>query len=280
MFQLTSFIQATITSVTPRTEAHGDDRVPAVTIGLKIEAANTMLDEIDPQIRHALYKAVDGQVELDGVEPTTPVLRCNSFDSIALTTAHEGWTLLVDDSIDEEDPMEFGGCKIDKFRVDAKQGGSILLSFRCGTSDVDAERLGALGMHNGRDIWIKLLAPKKQPPVIDGTAEAFKKDHPDATDLFTGTEDPKPEGDAAGQDPKPEGDDAGQVDGEGSTTDAAGQAQQSENWPFPKGAADGSSDMERSAKAMAAAEQAELEAGIGKAIAASKPGRRSKAATA
>jgi hypothetical protein len=271
MFQLTKFTQATITSVTNRQETHGDDRKPAVTVGLKIEAANTLLDEIDPAIRLALYKAVDGQVELDGVEPTTPVLRCNSFDLIALTTSHEGWTLMLDDKIDPEDPMTFGGCKVDKLKVDAKQGGSILLFFRCGTSDVDQQRLGALGMRNGQDVWIKLLPPKKQPPVIDGTAEAFQADHPGASaeDLF-----------AAGQDPKPEGDDDGQADGEGSTTDAAGQAQQSENWPFPKGAEDGSSDFERSAKARAAAEQAELEAGIGKAIAASKPGRRSKAAAA
>lgn len=185
MFQLTEFVQATITSLTTRTEAHGDDRVPAVTVGIKIECANTVLDQIDPSIRHALYKAVDDQALIDGVEPVTPVLRCNAFDSIALITAHEGWTLLVDDNIEEENPMEFGACKIDKFRVDAKQGGSIVLSFRCGTSDVDAERLGALGMHNGQDIWIKLLAPEKPAAgateatgaAIDGTTG-----HPGAAD--------------------------------------------------------------------------------------------------
>ena len=161
MFQITEFMQATITSLTTRTEAHGDDRVPAVTVGIKIECANTMLDQIDPSIRHALYKAVDDQALIEGVEPTTPVLRCNAFDSIALITAHEGWTLLVDDNLDDENPMQFGAVKVDKFRVDAKQGGSIVLAFRCGTSDVDAERLGALGMHNGQDIWIKLLKPEK-----------------------------------------------------------------------------------------------------------------------
>ena len=169
MFQITEFTQATITSVTNRQETHGEDRVPAVTVGIKIEAANTMLDQIDPAIRQALYKAVDAQAELDGMEPSTPVLRCNSFDSISLTTAHEGWSLMVDDSIDESAAMTFGGCKVDKFRVDAKQGGSIVLSFRCGTSDVDAERLGALGMHNGQDIWIKLLPP---PKPAEGATEA------------------------------------------------------------------------------------------------------------
>jgi hypothetical protein len=269
MFQLPDFVQATITSVTTRTEAHGEDRVPAVTIGLAIEAANTMLDQIDPQIRHALYKAVDGQEELDGIEPSTPVLRCNSFDSIALTTSHEGWTLQLDDNIDESDPMTFGGVKVDKLKVDAKQGGSIVLRFRAGTSDVDAERLGALGMHNGEDVWIKLLPPKKADPVIDGTAEAFERDHPDAADLFA----------AGGGDP-----DSDTSDSEGGHPDVDAQADAArgtEGWPFPSGAADGSSDEERSARARAAAEQAELEAGMSKALAAAgvKPARgKAKAA--
>lgn len=271
MFQITSYTQATITSVTARTEAHGDDRVPAVTVGIKIAAANTILDQIDPAIRLALYKAVDDQTELDGVEPTTPVLRCNSFDSIALTTAHEGWTLLVDDNIDEEDPMKFGGVKLDKFKVDAKQGGSIVLSFRCGTSDVDAERLGALGMHNGRDIWIQLHKPERPAPVIDGSTDAFQKDHPDATSLFAAGGDPQ-DGDGDQGDGQ-QGDDT-----EGGATDSAGADRASDAWPFPKGAADGSSDEERSAKARAEAEQAELEAGIGQAIKAAgvKPARGKK----
>lgn len=145
---------------------------------------NTLLDVIDPQIRHALYMPVDGQDQLPGVEPATPVLRCNSFEKHTLATAHEGWTLAVDYGIDEEAPMLFGGCKVDKFSVDAKQGGSVVLSFRVGTSDIDADRLGKLGMHNGDEIAITLKAPEKKQEAIDGSVEAFQADHPDAGDLF------------------------------------------------------------------------------------------------
>lgn len=224
MFQITEFIEATLASVTNRVEKHGDDDMPAVSLGIVIEAANTMLDQIDPNIRQALYKAVDDQEQLPGVEPATPVLRCNSFDTVALTTAHEGWTLHVDDSLDEQNPMQFGGCKVDKFKVDAKQGGSIELRFRVGTSDVDAERLGALGMHNGQSIWIKLLPPEKKPEAIDGSTEAFKKDHPDAggtaTDLFAGN---------GGKGPEDDHDDD---DGSGNP-----DAQMGRDWPFPGDAA-------------------------------------------
>lgn len=199
MFQITEFTYARLASLTPRVEKHGDDNKPAVSIRIEIEAPNTLLDSIDPQIRHALYKPVDDQEQLPGVEPATPVLRCNSFDKHTLATAHEGWTFAVDYGIDEAAPMVFGGCKVDKFSVDAKQGGSIVLSFRVGTSDIDADKVGRLAMHNGDDIAITLQAPEKPADAIDGSVEAFEKDHPDAgegsaTDLFSQT---SSEGDAA-----------------------------------------------------------------------------------
>lgn len=184
MFQIEEFTKAHLASVTNRIEKHGDDDKPAVSLAIEIEAANTLLDVIDPSIRHGLYKAVEGQDHLPGVEPATPVLRCNSFEKHTLATSHEGWTLAVDDGIDDTTPMVFGGCKVDKFNVEAKQGGSIVLRFRVGTSDVDADKLGKLAMHNGQRIWITVKQPEKAAEPIDGTGAEFKKDHPDAGDLF------------------------------------------------------------------------------------------------
>ena len=227
MFQILEFTEAHVASVTNRTETHGDEKVPAVSIGLELTAANTILDQIDPKLREALYKAIDDQEQLPGVEPATPVLRCNSIDRAVLPTAHEGWTLQVDDGIDDTTPMTFGSVKVDKFSVEPKQGGSIVLRLRCGTSDVSAETIGKLAMHNGQSIWITLKAPEKKADAIDGTTEAFQKDHPDATDLFT-----------AGGGYDPEGGDS-----EGGETDVVARDGLSPEaaWPFPQsGRADGS----------------------------------------
>lgn len=189
VFQLTEPTEAKLTSVTPRTELHGDDEVPAVSISVEIECANTLLDLIDPQIRHALYKAKpDETPELPGVDASTPVLRCNSIDRVKLTTAHEGWTLHVHHSIDEATPpWAFGGTKVDQMSVEAKQGGTVILRLRCGTSDVDEARMGWLCVHKGQEITLALLAPKpgdEKTPAIDGTGEEFKSDHPEAGDMF------------------------------------------------------------------------------------------------
>lgn len=184
MFEITEYTEAKL-SVQNRTEKHGDEDVPAVTLGFEITAANTLLDQIDPALRHCLYKAKDSdQQDIPDVEPSTPVLRSNCIDLVKLTTVHEGWRLLIDDGIDETDPMEFARGKVDKVTVDAKQGGSIVLRLKYGTSDVDADRLGKLGMHNGQAVWIQLLKPLPKEEAIDGSVEAFEADHPDAGQLF------------------------------------------------------------------------------------------------
>jgi len=223
MFQIETFTEAHVASVTNRVEKHGDDDKPAVSLSLELTAANTLLDLIDPKIREALYKAVDGQEQLPGVEPATPVLRCNSFDRHTLPTAYEGWTLQVDDGIDDTQPMTFGSTKVDKFVVEAKQGGSIVLRFRAGTSDVDADKLGKLAMHNGQSIWITLKAPEKRPDAIDASSSA-KDLPPDAGSLFAqehgGYEDPED----ADRPDKDDTDDEGGVDVTGSDG----------SWPFPK----------------------------------------------
>lgn len=284
MFEITEFIQAHLCSVTNRSEKHGDEDVPAVSLGLELTTANTILDLIDPGLRHALFKAKpDSEPELPGVEATTPVLRCNSIDHVKLTTSHEGWRLLVDDGIDDTKPMTFASVKVDKLSVDAKQGGSVTIKMRLGTSDVDAERLGKLAFQNGQAIWVQLLKPEKKTEAIDGTVEAFERDHPEAGDLFARSV----ESDGA-EGGNPDSDE--EEDSEGGATDLeqrldnalaranAPSTQRSGDWPFPEGATDGSSDMERSARALAAAEQAELEAGMAQAMAAAgvKPSRRAK----
>ena len=237
VFQITEPTEAKLTSVTPRTEMHGDDEVPAVSIGVEIECANTLLDLIDPQIRHALYKPKpDATPELPGVEASTPVLRCNSIDRVKLTTAHEGWTLHVHHSIDEATPpWAFGGTKVDNLSVEAKQGGTVVLRLRCGTSDVDEARMGWLCVHKGQVITLALLAPKpgEERPAGDGAGEG----EADATDLFAGGEPgPDPEDDA---------------DTEGGEPDAGtSEPVRGENWPFPTGGS-GLSDFERSRRAAA-----------------------------
>ena len=67
MLELHEFTEARMASLTTRIQKHGDDDVPAVSLGLQMTVANTMLDVIDPSIRESLFKRVDGQPDLPGL---------------------------------------------------------------------------------------------------------------------------------------------------------------------------------------------------------------------
>lgn len=219
MFAITEFTEARLATLTSRSEFHGDDEVPAVTLGIEIEGPNTMLDCIDPAIREGLYKRADTE-DIPGVEPSTPVLRCNSIDRTLLATKCDGWTLLVDDGLDDTEPAVFGGVNLTKFSVEAKQGGTVVLRLKAGTSDLDTERSGMLGMHIGQSIWIKVKPPEKQPDAIDASSSA--RDLPldvDAGSLFAQEHGPRDGPDDAAENHPGHGEDGGP-------------------WAFPNGASD------------------------------------------
>jgi hypothetical protein len=54
-----------------------------------------------------------------------------------LPTKHEGWTLQVDDGIDDSKPLTFGSCKLNKFSVEPHQGGKVTMRLRVWTADID-----------------------------------------------------------------------------------------------------------------------------------------------
>lgn len=195
VFELLEWTEALVATVTNRVEKHGDEDKPAVSLGLAIETENYILDAIDPTLRHALYRAKDeAQGTLPDVVTATPVLRSHSLERAVLPTKHEGWTLGIDSAVEEAECMKFGGCKLSKFSVEPKQGGTVVLRFTVGTSDIDAERLGYLGMHHGESLFIKLHAPN---PKFDAPRPSTAPTEPGATDLFVaqhGTDDAEPAG--------------------------------------------------------------------------------------
>ena len=160
MFEITDPILATLVSVTNRSERHGDDEVPAVSFGLKITGPNTLLDLLGKDLREAIYHRPRNKT-VEGVDELAQTLRTKMIDYVSILAGpFEGWTLNVDHGIDEEQPITFGSCKVDKFRVKPIEGGSIDLSLRVGTSDVGAQSLGLMGMRIGQGISATLIAPK------------------------------------------------------------------------------------------------------------------------
>lgn len=179
MFELPKTI-ATLVSVTNRAERHGEDEVPAVSLSLKIEGPNTLLDSLSPTLRSTLYTTEPGQPEpLPGIEPSTPKLRTQGIEYVAGSGVLEGWSVVVDHGIDDESAVVLKSCKLDKWRVEPKEGGQIVFAFRVGTSAVDARIMGLLAFKVGQEVTIAVDPPK--PAIVSdmqdekGAAKGRKK---------------------------------------------------------------------------------------------------------
>lgn len=161
---------ATIVSVTNRSEKHGEDDVPAVTVGVKITGPNTILDRLSPTLRTTLYEQTPGQPEpLPGVERTTPKLRTVGIEYVAGSGVLEGWTCLVEHGIDDESAVVLKACKLDKWRVVPKEGGEVDFSFRIGTANVDPRIMGLLAFKVGQEVRLEI-----EPPQVLGDATMEK----------------------------------------------------------------------------------------------------------
>jgi len=124
---------------------------------------------------------------------------------------------------------------VDKFRVIPTDGGSVELLFRVGTSDISEAEGGALFGMLGQEVMVSITAPviASGAPIIDGSNEAFKADHPEAGDLFAQGASDQHAGDfgtaddtgapGAGDSDEPNWPEPG-VDSEGGETDQAGDA--------------------------------------------------------
>lgn len=202
MFAINTPTPATLTSVTPRTEAHGDDEVPAMSFGFRLNVPNTWLDLLSPGLTDVFYEEAEGgsvQGEIEGLVVHKPKLRNSDIGSISLKNSYEGWRLRLSFGIDNA--IAFGGCKVDKFHVNRLlDGGSIELQLRVGTSDLSDESAGKMVMLNGSEHSITITAPdadaqpsgaKVQPPPAKS-----------ATDLFVEGVDDEPRGGPAWPFPK------------------------------------------------------------------------------
>ena len=277
-FELLTPTAATLKTVTPRTEIHGDEPVSAISLGLSITGPNTLLDALDGgKLRNALYMAVPNQDLLPGVEPSTPLLRARGIDEVKCSGTLEGWTVSIEHGIGDD--IELSASKVDKFRVKPMEGGSIELLFRVGTSDISEDEAGALFGKLGQEIMLTVRAPvlASGAPVIDGSTEAFKADHPEAGDLFAEQHGDSADSAAAGADDA--GDqhagDFGRAD-----DDSAGPGTgSSDDWPLPDstGTDDGQGGTDsEGGETDAAGDAAEFEAGAAAAIAKATGGRRGR----
>lgn len=128
-----------------RTELHGEDRKPAADLKCVLKGPNSLLELFDPELREAIYKSppARGADELFEAEPPLNVLRFPSLGAIRWDKPEVGRDVVIEWGIDDESAMRFALATVDHFRIVAKQGGTIELTFRvrCYPTAEDAGKL-------------------------------------------------------------------------------------------------------------------------------------------
>lgn len=174
---------ATLSSFNPRSEQHGDEPTPAADLKFAVAMESALLAMLDPQLRHALYcKNAGVDNDLANQMHEAPNLRFPKLE--ALRWKHEivGAKLTVHHGIGGISDLVIEGCNVNKFSVDAQEGGTVIVSFRVQCKPSEAA-CGKLCLLIGGDVEITLEPPAaiEEPAQDDkplntvGNAEAPKR---------------------------------------------------------------------------------------------------------
>lgn len=165
-FEFQTKTPAKLAAVNVRSELHGKEHVPAVDLKIIVNAGNSILDQLDPNLLGALYycaaPAEQDQETLDGVDPIThlPNLRFPKLgDSLNWQFTGAGYEFTLDFGLGGDSNLTIGGCNVNNIKLSAKEGGTVELSFRVQASDVDEHVLGKLAMLVQQEVEIYLVAP-------------------------------------------------------------------------------------------------------------------------
>jgi hypothetical protein len=160
-------VTAKITSVTPLSEKHGNKRVPAQSIIIKVTLINRRLDFFDADLRHAFYRMPDGTepqpslgMDPDDLEGLTEKRFPWMTQDIEVERELTGYTLVIDYGLgDEKSNIELEAKKIDNFKIGFRDHGLFELSHRFIVHPDTLEK-GRIEELLQQEIKVHLRAPK------------------------------------------------------------------------------------------------------------------------
>lgn len=168
-FELEDFTPVKLCSINARSEKHGPDELhPAVDLKFQLDAANTILSHLDGALLSSLYHKSEaggqgGQQSLDGVDEAVnlPNLRFPFMGTIKWAKEYAGYTLTIEHGLGGASDIQLLDCKVNEFRINPKEGGTVELSFRvqCSTN-LTEKTMGKLALLVQHEVPIMLQAPE------------------------------------------------------------------------------------------------------------------------
>jgi len=134
VFEL-SEVNAELVHKNERIEKHGEEDRLACDLNFSIEMANTQLAMFAPALRSCLYqRSLGDQPALPGTEEETDHMPSLRFPAITVLKWGAGdlvgAELRFHYGTSEKSHIVFEGVKIGKFRIECKEGGTVVVSFQ------------------------------------------------------------------------------------------------------------------------------------------------------
>lgn len=165
MFSLAKPTYITLSNLNTRVEKHGDDSVSAIDLSINYDAQNTILDDFQPGLLDAFYKAAESgddiQATMDGFEISAkPLLRFNNLGPQKLGTELVGHRFAIEYGIDDEVGIVLPAVNVGKFSLELKEGGTVSMKFRVqANSGLTEQIIGKLAMLISQEVRVTLTPP-------------------------------------------------------------------------------------------------------------------------
>lgn len=150
---------AKLISVNPRTELHGEEHVLAIDLKFETIMGNDVLTEFHPALKEALFRIGDapqGEIELEPGRLTG--LKFPQLGPVKWDHECAGYRLTVHDGLDGTGNICLLAIKVDQFRFDCRDGGSVAIAFRVIVKPQEAD-VGRLCKMIQDDIDVSLIPP-------------------------------------------------------------------------------------------------------------------------
>jgi len=170
-FVLETLTKTKITDVMVLSQKNREpDQNPGAALSFSMELSNNALSYFDGSLRSFLYtksaasSAGPAQKGLEGVEEISDMPNLTR-GGIKMGKFHwnedlTGYSLLIDHGMGGKSNLELVDCIVSNFRIEPKEGGTIIVGFLLESQDVPEKVFGKLATLKNREVQITLSAPE------------------------------------------------------------------------------------------------------------------------
>lgn len=159
--------KAKLSSVNPRAELHGDDKVTACDLHFELRMSNDVLSFFDPSLKSALYRKPDAseQAELIDEPGHLPALKFPQMAAIKWGKEFAGYALHIPYGVSGKDDINLTDCQVDEFKFDCQDGGTVIVGLRI-IAHPEQGDLGRLCGMIQQDVEITLTPPEADAALV------------------------------------------------------------------------------------------------------------------